>query len=125
MNGRIYADEQGLECLFLAISGSSNHLRATSAYPPKADIQTGTSAFALITSALPLKADMAAVGRESPKLTLSGHLRVKFKSRPWWSYPTLNRTGLRCRQPRTASRATPVAKRARVEGSDNGKSRSL
>ncbi len=31
------------------------------------------SAFALITSASPLKADVAAVGRESPKLTLSGH----------------------------------------------------
>ncbi len=36
----------------------------------------GVSAFALITSALPLKADVAAVGRESPKLTHNGHSRL-------------------------------------------------
>ncbi len=57
-----------------AISGSSNHLRATSAYPPTGDIRWPMSVIVPISSALPLKADVAAVGRESPKLTHSRHL---------------------------------------------------
>ena len=55
------------------MNGSSNHLRATSAYHPTGDIRWPMSVIALITSALPLKADVAAVGCESPKLTHLGH----------------------------------------------------
>ena len=44
--------------------------------PPTADIPTGMSAFVLISSALPLKADVAAVGRESPLLTQLGSYEV-------------------------------------------------
>jgi hypothetical protein len=57
----------------LAISGSSNRLRATSAYPPTGDIRWPMSVIVPIPSALPLKADVAAVGCESPKLTQSCH----------------------------------------------------
>jgi hypothetical protein len=47
--------------------------------------RTGMSAFTPISSALPLKADVAAVGRESPKMTQSGSRRfvltnLKYKS---------------------------------------------
>ncbi len=44
----------------------------TSASLPIPGIKTGTSAFALITPAYHPEADVAAVGRESPKLTHSG-----------------------------------------------------
>ncbi len=37
MNGRIYADEQGLECLFLATKRHSGHVAGTSAFGGKAD----------------------------------------------------------------------------------------
>ncbi len=59
-------------CLLLAMNGSSNHLCATSAYPPTADIAAGMSVIVPISSAVPLKADVTAVGRESPKLTYCG-----------------------------------------------------
>ncbi len=39
----------------------------------EADIRWPMSVIVPISSALPPKADVAAVGRESPKLTLSGH----------------------------------------------------
>ena len=41
MNGRIYADEQGLECLLLARSGLFSAVPGTSALPPKADLGKG------------------------------------------------------------------------------------
>ena len=57
----------------MARSGSSNHLRATSAYPSTADIRWRMSVIVPISSALPLKADVTAVGCESPKLTRRRH----------------------------------------------------
>ncbi len=62
-----------LECLLLANNGLPGHVACTSALPPTADIQNLMSAFVPISSALPLKADVAAVGRESPKLTQRRH----------------------------------------------------
>ena len=50
-------------------------LAITSALPPTTDIRWPMSASALISSALPLKADVAAVDRESPQLTQLGHSR--------------------------------------------------
>ena len=73
MDRRIHVVGMAVECLFLAISGSSNHLLTTSAYPPTADIRWLMSVIVPISSALPLKADVAAVGRESPKLTRNRH----------------------------------------------------
>ena len=51
MDRRIHAVGMVLECLLLAKSGSSNHLRTTSAYPPTADIRWPMSAFVPIASA--------------------------------------------------------------------------
>ena len=55
VGGEIYAAERVLECLLLANSGLFGTVPRT--------------------SALPLKADVAAVGRESPKLTHLRHWR--------------------------------------------------
>ncbi len=61
------------ECRLLATNGSQDHAAATSAYPPTADIRWPMSVIVPIPSALPLKADVAAVGRESPLLTHKRH----------------------------------------------------
>ncbi len=61
------------ECLLLAMNGSQDHAAATSALLPTADIRWPMSVIVPISSALPLKADVAAVGRESPLLTHNGH----------------------------------------------------
>ena len=71
MHQRIHAADMMLECPLVAISGRSNHLRATSALPPTGDIRWLMSAFVPITTALPPKADVTAVGCESPKMTRS------------------------------------------------------
>ncbi len=59
------------------MNGSSDHPRATSGLPLRPqpiDIRWAMSVFVPNESALPLKADVAAVGRESPKLTPLRHL---------------------------------------------------
>ncbi len=50
----------------MAKKRSSSHVRGTSAYPPTGDIRWPMSVIVLISSALPLKAGVAAVGHESP-----------------------------------------------------------
>ena len=57
----------------MANNGLPGHVACMSAYPPTADIRWPMSVIVLISSALPLKAGVAAVGREIPKLTHSGH----------------------------------------------------
>ena len=59
----------GRECLLLANNGLSGHVPSTSAPPPRADIHWPMSVIVPISSALPLKPDVAAGGRESPKMT--------------------------------------------------------
>jgi len=81
MMERIHAAEKVLECPSLAISGSSNHLRATSAYPPAGDIRWPMSVIVLISSGSPPEADVAAVGRDSPELTQPGHWHCGLKWR--------------------------------------------
>jgi hypothetical protein len=50
MDGRIHGAEKALECLLVAMNGSSDHLLTTSACHPTSDV--------------------TAVGRESPKLNI-------------------------------------------------------
>ncbi len=70
---KVRCHSMGSECLLLANNGLSGHAASTSAPPPRADIRWPMSVIVPNSSALPLKADVAAVGRESPKLTHSGH----------------------------------------------------
>ncbi len=56
----------------MVTNGSQDHAAATSAYPPTGDIRWPMSVIVPISSAVPLKADVTAVGRESPKLTYCG-----------------------------------------------------
>ncbi len=73
MMERIHAVEKALECPLVAISGSSNHLRATSAYPPTGDIRWPMSVIVLISSALPPAPDVGGTPGECLKLTQLGH----------------------------------------------------
>jgi hypothetical protein len=57
------------ECPLLANNGLPGHVASTSAPPPRADIRWPMSVIVPISSASSPKADVAAVGRESPKLT--------------------------------------------------------
>ncbi len=81
--------EECRECRLMATNGLSGHVAGTSAPPPRADIHWPMSGFVLfssaypptgnirwpmsvivpISSALPPGTDVAAVGRESPKMT--------------------------------------------------------
>jgi hypothetical protein len=65
----------------LANQRSSEHLRATSAYPPTADIRWLMSVIVLISSALPLKADVLHGSPNSRLLTQLGH-SAQMKSGP-------------------------------------------
>jgi len=59
-----------MEFRLLATNGPDRPLQATSALPPTSDIRWPMSVIVLISSAFPSKADVAAVGRESPKLNI-------------------------------------------------------
>ncbi len=67
---RILDSDQILECPLLANNGLPGHVAGRSALPPTADIRVPKSVIVPISSALPLKADVAVVGRESPKLNI-------------------------------------------------------
>ncbi len=76
------------ECLILAKKRHSGHVAGTSAYPPTGDIRWPMSVIVPISSALPLKADVAAVGRESPKLTQLRH-SLSYPPPPIWAFPSV------------------------------------
>ena len=59
--------------LLMAISGSSDHLRATSGLPPTGDIRWLMSVIVLISSALPPAPDVGGTPGECLKLTRIGH----------------------------------------------------
>jgi len=76
MTERIHAAEKVLECPVMANNGLSSHVASTSAPPPRADIHWPMSGFVLFSSAYPPTPDVAAVGRESPKMTHNRHHKV-------------------------------------------------
>jgi hypothetical protein len=61
------------ECLVLAKKRSSGHARGRSGLPPTADFRAVTSAFALISSALPPGTDLLGGAAEGPFVTQPGH----------------------------------------------------
>ncbi len=82
MNGRIYADEQGLECLFLANNGLPGHVAGTSAIPLTADIRVPKSAFWRNTSASPPQQQTFLVVSPKVRSWLRSEVPATSNSRP-------------------------------------------